>query len=849
MIRHHWLSMVILASLATAVTAADFAPVPDPVNGFADEAALDGWQLSGDAAIDTDRNHPSGEGAALRIGPGAKAVARFRDANDSGLVEFWVYDDMTVPDDPEKRRVGPRWGLLQADGRVFVVGSLYAPYLAGKNNYVAVGSDGKQFFTPVMAHLSPARRSEGWHRWTFRMDPDEGLILSFDGRDVNAGHRTVIDWDKTQLTGFVGVVFYGDSETGKAQTIWVDALRVDLGGPMAASPTPPPPPPPAVPDSDPAVDNPARLRPEVADVHPRLLFGPEDIPLLRAKAEGPGRMWYDMVLKYLGASKPPEDTKYLRDATDAQRQFFWRLPTVALHYVITGDEQSFERAKGFLEILLNLDHWEEGKERDSGMGAGNVLAGAALAFDWLYNDLDPDFREAFRRKLLLQARRMYHIGHLKKGPSRVYYWQGDPQNNHRWHRDAGLLLATLAAYSGDPSEDWILTKAYEEAAFVATWLPDDGTCHESSSYMIFGGPYLTLALQSADRCFGTSYLDLPYFKNHAPFRLQVMTPGLRNVFDYGDSGGTGSYGNYLLKCAALNRQADVRAALLRMHELNWKSFMFGWFSVIWDDPTLTGGSVDDLPTTAFYDDLGMAFIRDGWTSDDVGVMFKCGPYGGYKLNEYRNQGDSFRGVNVAHNDPDANSFLIAVDGALVAETSGYSKKKVTSSHNTLLVGGMGQKNEGGVWVQPWRGDMSKMAVVTTWLDAGDVVVVEGEAAGAYPAGTSRRRGKARTPRPALDRYRRTFVWVKGDYLLVLDDIRAEAETELTWLMQGPDLDELDPDAGRYQLRRDEATCPFQVAADNPWDATIVTSTADQRGKPLGWKQVQLSATTDAWRLA
>ena len=55
--------------------------------------------------------------------------------------------------------------------------------------------------------------------------------------------------------------------------------------------------------------------------------------------------------------------------------------------------------------------------------------------------------------------------------------------------------------------------------------------------------------------------------------------------------------------------------------------------------------------------------------------------------------------------------------------------------------------------------MSQMAKITAWKDAGEVMVVEGEAAGSYLAYRDRATGKSR---PALDRFRRTFIWVKGE---------------------------------------------------------------------------------------
>jgi hypothetical protein len=85
---------------------------------------------------------------------------------------------------------------------------------------------------------------------------------------------------------------------------------------------------------------------------------------------------------------------------------------------------------------------------------------------------------------------MYYGGHLMRNPG-PHYWQQDPQNNHRWHRNAGLLLAVLAAYRGEV-DDWLLTHAAKEVQFVVNWLPDDGSTHESPTYLVFGGSHLLL---------------------------------------------------------------------------------------------------------------------------------------------------------------------------------------------------------------------------------------------------------------------------------------------------------------------------------------------------------------------
>jgi len=606
--------------------------------------------------------------------------------------------------------------------------------------------------------------------------------------------------------------------------------------PAWASPgegAPPPALPEVTPDHDPAVEEPVELAASVKGRHPRLLFSAEDVPAMKGLAAGEGKVFFDQLLAYLPVCRPREEIDFLTNDTNAIREGMWRLPTVALHYVLTGDQQSRERGIAYLRALQALGHWQLGREQDSGMGAANLLAGAALAYDWLYPELDPPLRESFRRKLLLQARRMYYGGHLMKNPE-PHYWQQDPQNNHRWHRDAGLALAALAIADDGPGSEWVVARVFEELRFIHQWLPEDGTCHESPGYMVFGGPYLVLAMQASDRCFGTRYLDHPFFRHTPLFRMHTLTPGLKDALPFGDAGGTGYFNNYLFKCTAHHHLRDLQAGLQRLFEADREAFEYGWFSLVWHDPSLTGGSLERVPTTALYPDLGVAFVRDGWGADAVGAMFKCGPYGGRKLNQYRNE-RGFHYINIAHDDPDANMFVIFASGALLADDDRYSTKKMTQAHNTILVSGKGQKGEGDQWTQPLPAtDMAGLATLTTWKDVGDVVVAEGEAAGMYEG---------------LAGFRRSFIWVRGGYILILDDIRANEEAEITWLVQGPAVEVVDAEGHRYRLSKGDAGCDLQVAATGTFAATIGDSPADSHGRPLGYKQLQVRARSSAWRVA
>ncbi len=591
-----------------------------------------------------------------------------------------------------------------------------------------------------------------------------------------------------------------------------------------------------VPPGDPAPSRKIELLPSVRGEHPRLVFGAKDIERIRKTAESEGKPFYDQLLNYLPGCVPPKDLRFQTDPTEAQRQAFWRLPTVALHYVLTKDPQSLQRATGFLKFFVEQEHWETGEFLDSEMSAGNIMAGAALAYDWLYNDLDPAFRTQVREKLFLQARRMYYGGHLMK-VGKTHFWQSDTQNNHRWINNAGLALCILAVADETENSGWLLEKTKEELEFISQWLAPDGSQHESSGYMVFGMPYVVLAFDAADRCLGTNLMAIPYLKNNVAFRLSTMTPGFKDVFHYGDSDGAGWFNSYGFRLAALTRNADEQAALFDFYRANTRVFAYGWASLVWYDPTLSGGSANNLPRYSFFPDLGMACMRDGWRENNIGLMFKCAPYGGATLNALRNSRD-FQYINVAHDDPSANMLLLYGRGDNILEDDRYPDgNKMTAAHNTILVNDKGQKGEGQHWTQPLKGadkDMTKMAWVTAYQNNGPITVVEGEASGAYNG---------------LDRYRRTVVWVEGAYVLVLDDIAAPSESDITWLMQSKDI-QAGTD-GAFKIGPGASQCGLKViSADGvAFESQIGESPAKNRGKSLNFKQIQLTAKTTRWRLA
>lgn len=801
---------------------------------------LDGqWQVKGDAQPVADH------GGCLQVGPGARAVRLFRDQDGAGEVSFRVLDNGGKAAKPRDRVSGASWGVITKSGQVLVVGALYAPYLKGEESYALTDYAAGETPYARIRYLG-IRRDAKWHTWTFRFDPDQGASILYDGRDIN-GRTQRFDWNQSKMPAFAGIVLLGDATPDKNGTIWVDDVSATLGPPMRAVPTPPPPPPPVTPASDPAADQVPAVVESLRGRHPRLLFTPEEIPALRERAQGVSQTMMKSLENYVPACQPPTDTKYQTDATDGQRQGLWRLPTISLHYVLTGNPDSLARAQRYLELFAAADHWETGEEEDSGMSSANIMVGVAIGYDLLWNELAPEFREQLRAKLLLMARRQYYRGHLAKAKG-IHYWQGDPANNHRWHRDAGLSLAVCAIAGDGPGDEWLRERTVEELQFVHDWLPEDGSSHESPSYLIFGLSHLVLAFDACDRVFGTDLMAHPFFRETVGFRLQTLCPGFTRTFGFGDSGeeAFGGYHPALWRCLGPNGNPAEYELLRQFAATKPDAFEFGWQGLVWHQPPT--GESQPVPLVGVFPDLGLVCLRDGWDENSVALSFKCGPLGGGSLNRFRNAetitGAPFlantgplRYINVAHDDPDANSFMLYAHGRMVAKDDGYAYHKQTASHNTLLINDQGQVG-GGHWSQPVKGvDMTTLArlVGVTRLPKGGVIA-EGEAGASYIYA----KGKS------LTSFRRLLIWQPGDYVLTVDSILAPEPVTVTWLAQSRTAEAT---GNQFALADGDVAVTGALAASAPLDTTVVDSSADQRGRPLGYRQVQASAKSDTLLLA
>lgn len=610
-----------------------------------------------------------------------------------------------------------------------------------------------------------------------------------------------------------------------------------------------------VPATDPAPLAPLPMRPDLKGQHPRLLFTKAEIEELkkRVAADPLLQKTSERLISWAKRVRPPKEKPpaIVTGDTPALASSVGNFAGLAYAYALDPDPVIRQNIVDLLTVLLEQPYWADVKELDSSMGAGNNLFMAGLLYDAVAADLDAEFRDKFAAKLLTQARRMYYLGHRKLAVDTIKYWQQDPQNNHRWHRNAGMAAALLAIADLEGVEAvYLLEQLKQEMDFLLEWYPADGDCHEGSGYQRFGFFYLAMAARMMDRVTGTEYLKNPGFRNAWAQQLYYWIPASGGSLSFGDDMNSPTLFNHLdaafFICPSLSRDRNVQAALKRRFDKtsarkDGRPNEYPWSLLAFYDPTVGEGDALALPKNKLFGDLGAATMRDTWDDGAVLFGFKCGPYGGFKLNEYRHKVREENGdphyINVAHDDPDANSFALSLGPDFLFHPGVYSTKKLTEQNNTLTVDGKGQINEGDAYTQPVpRTDMRELSYLTGWKEGdGGRAIIEGEAGAAYSS---------------LKQFRRTAIWMPGEYILVLDNIRADGQHTIMWRAAAQKAQFDNPADGRcHAYTNSGARLDFQMLANREFQGAIDYLYLHGRFGANLLQQFQFSLDSDAVKFA
>ena len=275
--------------------------------------------------------------------------------------------------------------------------------------------------------------------------------------------------------------------------------------------------------------------------HPRILMTKGDFDRLadRAadRASWPALAWlHDLILSYAEGEAAARDViSYKLDASgkrllSVSRKVEKRLLYCSYAFRMTGRAEFLDKAVETLRIVCGqFPDWHPSHYLD----VGEMALGVALAYDWLYYDLDYDTRVLVRKALSDYA--IDTALHDSSGQNATQ----KTRNNWNSVCNGGLVAAAIAAYPQDKARcaEVIENALRSNAAAVQAMYAPDGNYGEGYGYWEYGTTYQVCLLQMLRKAFGhdNGLSEVEGFLETGDFMLFMGTPCGGN-FPYADGG-------------------------------------------------------------------------------------------------------------------------------------------------------------------------------------------------------------------------------------------------------------------------------------------------------------------------
>lgn len=427
------------------------------------------------------------------------------------------------------------------------------------------------------------------------------------------------------------------------------------------------------------------------------------------------------------------------------------MPRLALMYRLIGEKEYLDAAIHYMQMAVEYQDWT------TSLVFGHWGHGFAVAYDWLYNDLDPTVRESLSAVLRQRVQVMFDAWSSYRLATGIYY-----TFNHMAVPFAGLTAGAAALYGEEPDVGPVLRMVLDKARLMTTALGGDGMCQEGLNYGGYFLNYLMKSLVLVDELLGVDMISDCEFLRNVPMAYQYASlPRCRwsehqMLFHFGDA-------NLWDWAPAPDR---IFAQRFRDGHSRWltdqtvlqagASKSENYLNLLWHDPGIEAVPPASLPTLRHFDDQDIVFMRSDWSGDENVFAFKCGPHSGHRaLRHYNHE------IGGGHMHPDAGTFLLFACGDWLIGDDGYCAKW-TRQQNTLLIDGIGQSGEGGDWfegvyLRPERRWASILHVESN--PHYDYAV--GDAAPAYPISAG------------LRTFLRHVIFIKPDCWVVVDQLESE----------------------------------------------------------------------------
>ncbi len=454
-------------------------------------------------------------------------------------------------------------------------------------------------------------------------------------------------------------------------------------------------------------------------------------------------------------------------------------------------ERSRTVMNDWVDRAIRIDKW--GNNHD--LEISHLLFGLALVYDWHRDLLEPDLKARLRKFLFEHARFQFDQTQLRV----TAWWTNSYWQNHFWVNYTSILASGLALAKDQPEGMYWAQSAYDKFNKSLELFSSDGSNHEGLNYSLYGNQWLVRGMAILEAYDPSMFRRTDYLKNyHHYFEAYSVDPTFQTFFDTGDSP------RFLWDIAV----TEIFLKLYQAYQVPIYKELYFYFlnvpskakpGILWCvygelDLKTDSKTIHFNKSAYFSEDLGV-FIDKQYEADEVSAsfLFKSGIPGGRVAYQHMQGGHDYR-LNLSHSHPDQNHFMVWVkDGFLISDT-GYTTKKWTLDHNSLVINGDGQLGEGSQWFKeseiikkdfPEKTGLSRDHIVV--LD--DVSAVSAEASMFYPKLSG------------LTGFNRTIIWIKKAGFLIVDKMAVSSPSNIERPFHS-DFKITQAEAGRFEFQSD-----------------------------------------------
>lgn len=479
--------------------------------------------------------------------------------------------------------------------------------------------------------------------------------------------------------------------------------------------------------------------------HPRLLATTDEFASMRGLIENDPYMaeWFERLKRDTDAKLSTGD-----DAIDTNL-----LVQASLMHRLTGDMRYAQRAIRHLDYMAGLPDW--GGRTNNMLTLSYSAYTTGLAYDWLYDAMTEEQRTRTR-----EAIRNHVFSHALDWYDGVFRHNGE-YNNINFVDNGSFAIAALALLDeeGEAGVEavQVLQGAYRKLQHALRFQTEDGALPEGPSYWQYGTMPLFLMMAALHTALGTDYglTELEGMSEAGDYPLHLRGPNGTFNFSDGDIIEPHPQSLWLADYYGKPEYAWYMGELYRKQGVFSPLYMLfykpGMFEAIPSKPDRTFSGIEAIA------------MRSGW--EDPGGLYAA-----------------MRGFNetlVSHNDLDAGTFVFDAFGERWALDLGNENYNLP---------GFWQYQEGTRWTYYRKGTQGHNTIVVNPL-ANPVHMQDFDAPALLVRSESKPLGAfgildltERYPREAMSIQRGLMLTEGRQQLIVQDEIKLKAPSEIYWFM-------------------------------------------------------------------